>query len=81
MTASSTDGTYDAGGQLAAVDLPPLRQALEAVLLVADEPVAEVMLAQVLERPTDEVAEGLRALAAEYDAQGRGFELRSVAGG
>ena len=43
-----------------------LRASLEAILLVADEPVPEVLLAQVLERPRREVADGLRALAAEY---------------
>jgi segregation and condensation protein B len=62
-------------------DLPPLRAALEAVLLVVDEPVAEVTLAQVVERPTDEVAQVLRELAADYDAADRGFELRQVSGG
>jgi segregation and condensation protein B len=62
-------------------DTVPLRTALEAILMVVDEPVGEVMLAQVTERPTDEVAGELRALAAEYDEQGRGFQLREVAGG
>lgn len=60
---------------------PPLRAALEAVLLVVDEPVSEVVLAQVVERPRDEVVATLRELAAEYAEQGRGFELRAVAGG
>jgi segregation and condensation protein B len=59
----------------------PLRTALEAILMVVDEPVGDVTLAQVTERPTDEVAATLRALAAEYDEQDRGFELREVAGG
>lgn len=62
-------------------ELPPVRAALEAVLLVVDEPVAEVVLAQVVERPTEEVAALLRELAAEYDADGRGFELRNLSGG
>ncbi len=62
-------------------DLPPLRAALEAVLLVTDEPVPAVTLAQVVERPTDEVEAVLGELAAEYAEQGRGFELRAVAGG
>jgi segregation and condensation protein B len=62
-------------------DLPPLRAALEAVLLVVDEPVAEVTLAQVVERPTEEVGRVLRELAADYDEAGRGFELREVSGG
>ena len=61
--------------------LPRLRAALEAILLVVDEPVLEVVLAQVLEHPRDEVAAALRQLAAEYTAQGRGFDLRQVAGG
>ncbi|MGN9839320.1 SMC-Scp complex subunit ScpB [Nonomuraea sp. H19] len=60
---------------------PTLGAALEAILLVVDEPVAEVTLAQVLERPTHEVAAALRGLAAEYTAAGRGFDLREVAGG
>jgi segregation and condensation protein B len=62
-------------------ELPPLRAALEAVLMVVDEPIAEVMLAQVVERPTEEVAQVLRDLAADYDAAGRGFELRNISGG
>jgi segregation and condensation protein B len=62
-------------------DQPSVRAALEAVLLVVDEPVAEVVLAQVVERPTEEVAGVLRALAEEYAAAGRGFELRCVSGG
>ncbi|MDF5755926.1 SMC-Scp complex subunit ScpB [Spongiactinospora sp. TRM90649] len=60
---------------------PPLAAALEAILLVVDEPVPEITLAQVLERPTHEIAEALRGLAAEYSAAGRGFDLREVAGG
>jgi segregation and condensation protein B len=60
---------------------PTLSAALEAVLLVVDEPVSEVMLAQVVERPTDEVSRTLHELARDYDAQGRGFELRNVSGG
>jgi segregation and condensation protein B len=63
------------------VALPELRTALEAVLLVVEEPVDEVTLAQVLERPRDEVGQVLRELAAEYDAAERGFELRSGASG
>ena len=62
-------------------DGPGLSASLEAILLVADEPVPVMLIAQVLERPTQEVADGLRALAAEYTEQGRGFDLREIAGG
>ncbi len=60
---------------------PSLRAGLEAILMVVDEPVPEVTLAQILERPREEVAAALCGLAAEYTEQGRGFELRKVAGG
>jgi len=60
---------------------PGLRAALEAILLVADEPVPVVVLAQVLERPRSEVTAELHHLAEEYLAQGRGFDLREIAGG
>ena len=64
-----------------ATDTPPLKTALEALLLVTDEPVAAITLALILERPTDEVLAALVALAGEYDEQERGFALRNVAGG
>jgi segregation and condensation protein B len=70
-------GKFSAGG----APTPSLRAALEALLLVVDEPVAEVTLAQVLERPRTEVAAALAALATEYAESDRGFELRAVAGG
>jgi segregation and condensation protein B len=58
-----------------------LRPALEAVLMVADQPLDPVVLAAAVGRAPDEVHEALAALAQEYDDQGRGFELRRVAGG
>jgi segregation and condensation protein B len=60
---------------------PELRSSVEAILLVADEPVPVVVLAQVLERPRDEITAALGELAAGYDADQRGFDLREVAGG
>ena len=61
--------------------VPGLRASLEAIMLVADEPVSDVVIAQVLERPRAEVMEALRELAASYAAEQRGFDLREVAGG
>jgi len=60
---------------------PGLRASMEAILLVADEPVPVVVLAQVLERPRNEVSAALNDLAEEYRFQGRGFDLREIAGG
>jgi segregation and condensation protein B len=64
-----------------AVPLADLRPALEAVLMVADQPLDQVSLATAVGYPVTEVADALAELAAEYDASGRGFELRNVAGG
>jgi segregation and condensation protein B len=73
------DGAADAVGE--AQPGPGLRACLEAILLVVDEPVPEVVLAQVLERPREEIALEIATLAASYDDEGRGFDLREVAGG
>ena len=40
-----------------------------------------MVLAQVLERPTGEITELLRATAVAYEQEGRGFDLREIAGG
>lgn len=50
-------------------------------MLVADEPVPENMLAQVLEVAQQDVAQVLHELSARYTDEGRGFDLREVAGG
>ena len=59
--------------------------AVEAVLMVADEPVPTVQLASVLGLPTAEVGAILAGLADEYRGAGggrpRGFELREAGGG
>ena len=67
-------------GLLSVADLD-LKPALEAVLMVVDEPATEEHLAKILERPKRQITRALRELAGEYAAQGRGFELRHVANG
>lgn len=63
-------------------DLPGgARGALEAVLMVVDEPVPAIRLAAVLALPVAEVEELLAQLADEYVQQQRGFVLRHVADG
>ncbi|GAB1330461.1 SMC-Scp complex subunit ScpB [Streptomyces sennicomposti] len=76
----SEDTTEVPAGLRGVADLG-LKPALEAVLMVVDEPATEEQLAKTLQRPRRQIAEALRELADEYTAQGRGFELRTVAGG
>ena len=63
------------------VPVAELRPSLEAVLMVADQPLDAVALASAVGYPVEEVNAALEGLADEYTEQGRGFELRNVAGG
>lgn len=67
-----------------------IERALEAILLVADEPQGLVHLATALGRPVAETAAAVARLVNDYDGRGengqpagirRGFELREVGGG
>lgn len=60
---------------------PGLRRALEAVLMVVDQPVSEYDLAKGVDEPVGEVLATLESLSREYTEQGRGFDLRAVAEG
>lgn len=55
--------------------------ALEALLLMATEPMSTAELAQALEVPKPVVGEALDGLRRFYDETGRGFELREVGPG
>ncbi len=57
------------------------RGLLEAILFVAEEPVAAPELAQVLEVPVSEIVEDLGEWARDLEDRGAGFVLREVAGG
>ncbi|MGE5718394.1 MAG: SMC-Scp complex subunit ScpB [Nocardioidaceae bacterium] len=74
-------GAAEAGPDTLAVPVAELRPALEAVLMVADQPLDQVSLASAVGYPVEEVVAALHDLAEEYAAQGRGFDLRNVAGG
>lgn len=65
----------------AQLDDEALRGALEAILLVVDQPVTEVVLAQIMEQPTDRITAALDRIASGYTAAGHGFELRRAGGG
>ncbi len=73
--------TDEAQSESLAVPVAELSPALEAILMVADQPLDQVSLATVLGYPVPDVTAALHALAKEYDDQQRGFELRNVAGG
>lgn len=75
---SATDVETDDGVSLGA---PSLRAALEALLMVAEEPMTSSTLATLTRTPQETVVTTLHDLAQEYAVQERGFDLRELAGG
>jgi segregation and condensation protein B len=73
-TIQETDETLE-------VAVADLRPALEALLMVSDQPLDSMTLASAVGYPVEDVVGALQTLAEEYTEQGRGFELRNVAGG
>ena len=57
------------------------RRAIEAIVLVAEDPLDANLIGQLLEVAPVVVEELCRELASEYEEQGRGFQLVRVAGG
>ena len=78
---STTEQSPDTLDSTLDVAVAELRPALEALLMVADQPLDVPTLASAAGHPVDDVSATLAALAEEYTEQGRGFELRNVAGG
>ncbi|MCU1470997.1 MAG: scpB [Glaciihabitans sp.] len=71
-----------AAAPIAVADIP---RALEAIMMVADEPQTLVSLATAVSAPVAAVRQSIEALVADYDGTNggvrRGFELREVGGG
>jgi segregation and condensation protein B len=75
---SATETELDDGISLGA---PSLRAALEALLMVAEEPMSSSTLATLTRTPEEVVVTTLHDLAQEYAVQERGFDLRELGGG
>src|SRR5690348_14300415 len=57
------------------------RRAIEAILMIAEEPIDPGLLAQLTEEPRERIDEICRELAEQYERDERGFVLIRVAGG
>lgn len=75
---SATDAEVDDGISLGA---PSVRAALEALLMVTEEPMSTSTLATLTRTPEATVLTTLHDLAQEYAVQERGFDLRELGGG
>jgi segregation and condensation protein B len=85
MTDTTTEVDEAEASPAEKLEIPDLARALEAILMVADEPISLVSLATGLGAPVPAVRQSIERLVADYDgADGgvrRGFELREVGGG
>jgi segregation and condensation protein B len=89
MTADATSASVTTDATSASVtsasSTRATAQALEAVLMIADEPQSLLSLAAAVGRPTAEVRRAVADLVADFDGVDgtprRGFELREVGGG
>lgn len=61
--------------------LAEARRAIEAIVLVATDPIPTQLLAQLLELPVELVGQLCDGLARDYAEAGRGFQLVEVGGG
>ncbi|MBI5160200.1 MAG: SMC-Scp complex subunit ScpB [Micrococcales bacterium] len=82
LASGSTEGTGNAAPSHGPADL---ERALEAILMVVDEPQSLVHLATALDAPVPAIRQSIERLVADYDGESggprRGFELREVGGG
>lgn len=78
---AEADGGELTDGPPSAAAVADAKRAIEAIVLVASDPIPTQLLAQLIEFPVDAVAHLCAELAAEYREQRRGFQLAEVAGG
>ncbi|MCP2032566.1 segregation and condensation protein B [Okibacterium sp. HSC-33S16] len=82
---TDVDHTDASSATPAPAPTPDLERALEAILMIADEPQSIVSLATALRSPVKAVRAAIDRLVADFDGVDgtvrRGFELREVGGG
>ncbi|MFM8732882.1 MAG: SMC-Scp complex subunit ScpB [Phycisphaerales bacterium] len=88
MTQKSASSTFDVMAESAEQAVPcadlPLEQRIEALLMVADRPMTDARIAEVLsvqDPKGTKVHEAVDALNARYAADGRTFRIERLAGG
>ena len=67
--------------EVPSIGAPSLKAGIEAILLVVDEPVNAITLAQITNSPEIEVLKTLKSIQKEFDSREGGITLREIAGG
>lgn len=80
---SDASGRFDIDGVFddPVTDEVTAGRAIEAILMVADEPVTAQLLGELLEVSPAAIEELCAAMATQYESEDRGFQLVQVAGG
>ena len=76
----TTETPESATTESAPIDADLVR-ALEAIILVASDPVPLELLSQILQQPAEVVESLCASLASAYEEAGHGFQLVQIAGG
>ena len=67
--------------EVPSIGAPSLKAGIEAILLVVDEPVTAITLAQITNTPEVQVNKTLKEIKKEFDNREGGITLREIAGG
>ena len=78
---SNLDENRTVVDEVPSIGAPSLKAGIEAILLVVDEPVTSITLAQITNTPEVQVNKTLKEIKKEFDNREGGITLREIAGG
>jgi segregation and condensation protein B len=78
---SNLDENRTVVDEVPSIGAPSLKAGIEAILLVVDEPVTAITLAQITNTPEVQVNKTLKEIKKEFDNREGGITLREIAGG
>ena len=78
---NEVENTENSIDEVPSIGAPSLKAGIEAILLVVDEPVSAITLAQITNSPQPQVVKTLKDIQNEFENREGGITLREIAGG
>jgi len=78
---NEVENTENSIDEVPSIGAPSLKAGIEAILLVVDEPVSAITLAQITNSPQPQVIKTLKDIQKEFETREGGITLREIAGG
>lgn len=78
---NEVENTESSIDEVPSIGAPSLKAGIEAILLVVDEPVSAITLAQITNSPQPQVLKTLKDIQKEFETREGGITLREIAGG